>query len=172
MTIMQGQDIALLLQLSIHDGPQIFSKDLAANLCISPSEVSKAQKRCVESGLLYISGGEKRVNRSGLMEFLAHGLRYAFPAVRGSMVRGVPTGVAAEPLRSRFLEDRDPPAVWPYPDGKVRGIALIPLYAGAPKASLRDSKLYSALALADAIRGGRAREKNLAVELLREALHA
>lgn len=73
---------------------------------------------------------------------------------------------------SRFLEGKDPPAVWPYPDGNVRGIALVPLYAGAPKASLRDSKLYSSLALADAIRSGRAREKNLAVELLREALNA
>jgi hypothetical protein len=42
----------------------------------------------------------------------------------------------------------------------------------SPKASLGDSKLYSVLALADAIRSGRARERNLAVELLREVLNA
>jgi hypothetical protein len=169
---MQGQDIALLLQIAIQNEPLALSKDLAVSLCLSPSEVSKAQKRCIESGLLYITGGEKRVNRSGLMEFLAHGLRYAFPAVRGSMVRGIPTAVAAEPLKSRFLADNEPLAVWPYPEGKVRGIALAPLYAGAPKAAMGDSKLYSALALADAIRSGRTRERNLAVELLGKALNA
>src|ERR1700678_4074033 len=130
---MQGQDIAILLQLALHDDTPIPSKDLASILCISTSEVSKALRRCVDSGLLYVNGKERRVNRSGLMEFLAHGLRYAFPATRGSMVRGIPTSASAEPLNSRFLEDSDPPAVWPYAGGKVRGISLAPLYAGAPK---------------------------------------
>jgi DNA-binding MarR family transcriptional regulator len=169
---MQGQDIALLLKLAITGDPQVPSKTLAETLCISPSEVSKALKRCVDSGMLYISGSEKRVNRSALMEFLAHGLKYAFPAARGSLVRGVPTAAAAEPLKSRFLEDRDPPAVWPYAEGKVRGISLAPLYAGAPKAALRDPKFYSVLALSDAIRSGRIRERNMAVELLGKAINA
>lgn len=82
------------------------------------------------------------------------------------MVRGVPTAVAAEPLKSRFLEDKEPPPVWPYADGKVRGISLAPLYEGAPKAALRDRRFYEALALCDAIRSGRTRERNLAIELL------
>ena len=68
------------------------------------------------------------------------------------MIRGVPTGAAAEPLESRFLEDGDPPAVWPFAEGKVRGISLAPLYKGAPKAALRDPKFYGVLALCDAIR--------------------
>ena len=80
---MQGQDIALLLKLAIQDGPRLQSKDLAEGLCISPSEVSKALKRCVEADLLYIAGPEKRVNRSALMEFLFHGLKYVFPPRRG-----------------------------------------------------------------------------------------
>jgi hypothetical protein len=64
--------------------------------------------------------------------------------------RGIPTAAAAEPLKSRFLDDKEPPTVWPYSEGKVRGISLAPLYRGAPKASLRDSKFYSVLALCDA----------------------
>ena len=80
---MQGQDIALLLKLAIQDGPRPQSKDLAESLFISPSEVSKALKRCVEADLLYVAGPEKRVNRSALMEFLSHGLKYVFPAQKG-----------------------------------------------------------------------------------------
>ena len=62
-------------------------------------------------------------------------------------------------------------AVWPYAEGKVRGISLAPLYKGAPKAALQDPKLYGVLALCDAIRSGRAREGNLAVELLEKEIN-
>jgi Winged helix-turn-helix DNA-binding len=172
MNTMQGQDIALLLKLAIAEDSRPQSKDLAESLSISPSEVSKAMRRCVEAGLLYVSGTERRVNRSALFEFLSHGLRYAFPPARGPMVRGVPTSASAEPLKSRLVGDTDPPTVWPYAEGKVRGIALAPLYQGAPKAALRDPKFYSVLALSDAVRSGRARERNLAVELLKKEIHA
>ena len=169
---MQGQDIALLLKLALHDAPRVQSKDLAASLFISPSEVSKAMKRCVDANLLYVSGAEKRVNRSALMEFLTHGLKYVFPPVKGYLVRGMPTAAAAEPLKSRLLEDGEPPTVWPYAGGKVRGTSVAPLYKGAPKAALQDAGFYSVLALCDAIRGGRTRERNLAIELLEKELHA
>jgi hypothetical protein len=169
---MQGQDVALLLKLAIQNGPQVPSKNLAESLFISPSEVSKALKRCADSGLLHLSSGEKRVNRSALMEFLAHGLKYVFPPAKGPLVRGVPTAAAAEPLKSRLLEDGEPPAVWPYAAGKVRGMSLAPLYKGAPKAALLDPKFYSVLALCDAIRSGRTRERNLAVELLGKEISA
>jgi hypothetical protein len=106
------------------------------------------------------------------MEFLAHGLKYAFPPERGALARGVPTAAAAEPLKSRFIESNDPPTVWPYAQGKVRGISLAPLYKGAPEAALRDPKLHGVLALCDAIRSGRTRERNLAVELLEKQINA
>lgn len=97
---MQGQDIALLLKLATLNEPTIPSKELATSLFISPSEVSKSLKRCVEADLFYVSGLEKRVNGTALLEFLAHGLKYVFPLIRGSMVRGVPTAAATEPLKS------------------------------------------------------------------------
>jgi hypothetical protein len=88
------------------------------------------------------------------------------------MVRGIPTATATEPLKSLFLEDGEPPPVWPYANGTVRGTSFLPLYKGAPQAALLDGKLYELLALCDAIRGGRTRERSLAVELLGKALRA
>jgi hypothetical protein len=169
---MQGQDIALLLKLAVQRDPRIQSKSLAQSLFVSQSEVSKALRRCVDAGLLYVSGREKKVNRTALIEFLTHGLKYAFPPARGSMTRGVPTAAAAEPLKSRFLEANEPPEVWPYALGEIRGISLKPLYEGAPKAALHDPRFHTVLALCDAIRSGRTRERNLAVELLEKEIGA
>jgi len=169
---MLGQDIALLLKLCLLEGPKILSKKLAEELFLSSAEVSKSLKRCKEAGLLYRSDLEKRVNRSALLDFLAYGMRYVFPPKRGVLVRGLPTAAAVEPLKSRFVDDGEPPPVWPYPQGTVRGLSFSPLYKSAPKAALFDPALYELLALCDAIRSGRTRERVLAVELLRKALNA
>ena len=85
---------------------------------------------------------------------------------------GVPTAAAVEPLKSRLLDDGEPPLVWPYAEGKVRGISLAPIYKGAPKAALIDARFYGVLALIDVIRSGRARERNLAIDLLKKEIHA
>ena len=169
---MASLDVALLLKLAMQNEPLVPSKDLAESLFISSSEVSKSLKRSVESGLLHMVNGEKRVNRSALLEFLVHGFKYVFPPAKGSLVRGVRTATAAEPLKSRFLDSGDPPDVWPCAEGTVRGIAFVPLYKGAPKAALKDARFYGVLALCDAIRGGRTRERNLAIELLEKEFHA
>ncbi len=169
---MLGQDVALLLKICLLERPKILSKTLADELFLPPGEVSKSLNRCKESGLLYWSDLEKRVNRSALLDFLAYGMRYVFPPKRGTLVRGVPTAAAAAPLKSHFLDDDEPPPVWPYPEGSVRGLSFSPLYKNAPKAALLDSRLYELLALCDAIRSGRTRERVLAVELLRKALNA
>jgi hypothetical protein len=169
---MLGQDIAVLLKICLLKGPRILSKKLSDELFLSPADVSKSLNRCKDSGLLYWSDLEKRVNRSALLDFLAYGMRHVFPPKRGALARGVPTAAATEPLKSHFLDDVEPPPVWPYPEGTVRGLSFSPLYKGAPKAALLDSRLYELLALCDAIRGGRTRERVIAIELLRKALNA
>ncbi|MEG7523780.1 MAG: hypothetical protein M3H12_11860 [Chromatiales bacterium] len=45
-----------------------------------------------------------------------------------------------------------------------------PLYKSAPGAAKRDPALYELLVLVDAIRGGRARERELAIKELRARL--
>lgn len=54
------------------------------------------------------------------------------------------------------------PPVWPDPAGTVRGESFEPLHRAAPEAARRDPGLYELLALLDALRGGRARERKLA----------
>jgi hypothetical protein len=169
---MVGQDIALLLKICLLEGPKILSKRLAEELFLSPAEISNSLRRCKKSGLLYWSDLEKRVNRSALLDFLAYGMRHVFPATMGDLVRGVPTATAAEPLRSHFVDNGEPPPVWPYAEGTVRGLSFSPLYKGAAKAALLDPRLYELLALCDGIRSGRTRERTLAVDLLRKALNA
>ena len=104
--------------------------------------------------------------RKNLEEFLVHGVKYAFPPQRGGLTRGIPTGYAAPPLKKIISRTDDPPPVWPYPEGTVRGYEFAPLYRSVPKAVASDPHLYELLALVDAIRGGRARERELAIKEL------
>jgi hypothetical protein len=111
-----------------------------------------------------------RLNRSSLLEFLVHGIRYAFPAEIGPPTRGIPTSYAAPPLSRAIADAGDLPPVWPCPDGKVRGYSFVPLHKNVPKAALADERLYELLALVDALRNGRARERKLASQELTRRL--
>jgi len=110
------------------------------------------------------------VNVEGLLEFLVHGLKYTCPPVLGAIARGMPTAHAALPLRE--LVTSDEPIVWPDPEGELRGQTLQPLYPRVVLACRRDAELHAALALIDALRVGRARERRLAEQFLRETLGA
>jgi len=70
--------------------------------------------------------------------------------------------------REMFAESA--PLVWPHPEGQVRGESLEPLYPSAVDAALKDTKLYECLALVDALRVGRARERKLAIDFLTQSL--
>jgi hypothetical protein len=74
----------------------------------------------------------------------------------------VPTAYAAPPLSESIADAGDPPPVWPHPESAVRGQTLKPLHRAVPKAALRDPALYELLALIDALRDGRVRERQLA----------
>ena len=84
---------------------------------------------------------------------------YAFPAFRGEATRGTPTAYAAPPLSEQIAEGADLPPVWPDAEGKVRGLMLEPLHRAAPAAARKDPVLYELFALIDALRDGRARER-------------
>jgi len=172
---MKPQDIIIALKIqSLNDKaghapagrwPQ---RLLAEETGVSLSEVNMACRRLKESRLLTPDG---RVVGPFLLEFLVHGLKYVFPAEIGRTTRGMPTGYAAEPLRDLFLASaNEPPPVWPDADGTVRGLAMKPLYKSVPMAAKKDKTLYEYLALIDAIRAGRARERSMAIEILQKRL--
>lgn len=169
--ILKPQDVVVLLKLvSLGQEPWNFQR-LAMELSISQSEVHAGVRRAVAAGLMSdVASMSGRPVRAALLEFLVHGVKYAYPPERGEMTRGIATGYAAPPLNKVIVGSSDPPPVWPYVEGNVRGYALTPLYPSVPQAALRDSNLYELLALVDAIRDGRARERNLAAKELESRL--
>jgi hypothetical protein len=129
-------------------------------------------KRAQAARLVHGPELSNRPNLSALEEFLIHGIKYSFPAEHGTLSRGIPTSYAAEPLSRLIAPSDDPIPVWPYARGQRRGIALVPLYKMVPSAALKDPVLYEQLALIDAIRDGRPRERQLAERELIRILHA
>jgi DNA-binding transcriptional ArsR family regulator len=157
--------LLVALKLALHPG--LTFQKLADSLGLSVSAVHRSVTRAKAAGLLL---ADRQPNRPALREFVLHGVRYAFPAVRGGMTRGMPTAHAAPPLVDLIVQDNDPVPVWPDPQGEARGTSFKPLYRAAPKAARADAKLYECLSLIDALRGGRARERNLAKEHLTRLL--
>ena len=170
--VLKPQDVYVALKLAAAQSRRPPYARLAAELGMSASEVHACVKRAAASGLLHGMELQYRPNRTALEEFLVHGLKYAFPPERGVVSRGVPTSYAAEPLRSLVTGSSDMAPVWPYPEGAQRGIAFNPLYKTAPAAALRDRRFYEYLALADALREGRARERKIAERELHRRLYA
>ena len=161
---LKPQDILLLLKIISGDNPQWNQKPMAEALGLSQSEVSESVSRSKYSGLLDPNG--KTVMKLALLEFIQYGLRYVFPQQPGPMVRGVPTAHSASPLKEKIQSNEA--YVWPYGKGTVRGQSILPLYRSVPEAALKDEKLHELLALVDAIRVGRARERALAVVELKK----
>jgi DNA-binding Lrp family transcriptional regulator len=163
--VLKPQDIYVVLKIVAAKCRQPYAQ-LANELVMSSSEVHASVKRSQLAGLLHGSDLENRPNLSALEEFLVHGLKYAFPAERGQFTRGIPTSYAAEPLRSVIAQGSEPVPVWPFAQGKQRGVEFKPLYKTAARAALHDPGFYEYLALADALRDGRTRERKYAVEEL------
>lgn len=159
---LKPQDIMVILKLCSYERKRPPMSIVAADLNMSPSEIHAAIKRLQQARLLHGPEMQEKPNLSALEEFLLHGVKYAFPAEHGQLTRGVPTSFAAPPLNDEIASDDELPPVWPWREGETRGIALAPLYRTAPAVALRDPILYELLALVDAIRDGRARERKIA----------
>lgn len=161
---MKGQDILVLLKLAARGEQNWNYAGLASELGMSGSEVHASLKRCLKSGLY--NPDSRRENRLALLEFLTHGVRYVFPAQPGPIKAGLPTSYAAEPLSRRIQYDPREAPIMPLLHGPCRGPEIEPLYPSAPKAAQKDERLYRLIALVDALRSGRARERKIAGELL------
>lgn len=155
---MRPQDIVVLLAIVARGDRPWMMKDIAREACISPSEVTESLNRSYKAGL--IDKSKKKVMRHALLEFLTHGLRYVFPQEPGAIVRGVPTAFSAAPLDELIVSNEK--LVWPYAKGQERGQAVEPLYPSAVEAALSKPELHELLALVDALRVGRVRERELA----------
>ena len=157
-------DILILLKIVCQENKPWQQQNMANELFISQSEISKSIKRSQYAGLIDPAG--KKVMRQGLMDLLQYGIRYVFPQQPGPVIRGIPTAHSISPLNREIQSDEA--YVWPSAVGQVRGHGITPLYPSVVKAVQQDKQLHELLALVDALRVGRVRERNLAVDFLRQ----
>ena len=137
------------------------ARALAESVGISKTEVSASLRRSVDAGLARRDrhSGLPRANRSALLEFGEHCLRWVFPVRPGPLARGIATGFAAPVLADQVLSAGENPYVWPDARGKTTGQGIAPLYKSVPRAVRGDPDLYAMLALLDALRLGQPRER-------------
>ena len=161
--VMSPQDIVVLLKITTYGNSAWFQDQLSKSLHISQSEISKSLMRSKFAGLIDASG--KIVFKMALLEFLQYGIKYVFPERPGALVRGIPTAHSVMPLSQIIVSEEH--YVWPSGKGELRGQAVRPLYPSVVDAVQNDEKLHELLALVDALRVGRTREKEIAINELK-----
>ena len=165
--MLKGQDIVVLA--AIMDGRRQDESyaELAGRTCLSISEAHAAIKRLREASLV---GEARRIVKHNVLEFLVHGIRYAFPFRQsGGMAKGIPTSYAAPVADGAFAVAGTCP-VWRSQSGQIFGQAFEPLYDTAPSAAAKDRDLYDRLAVIDMLRGGRLRERRFAESKIAEMI--
>ncbi len=163
---LKPQDVVILLKIIALGEKPWFHHTLAEELGMSQSEVSQSLNRSRYAGLLDES--RKKVLKLAFVEFLLHGVAYAFPQKPAAIVRGLLTAHSAAPL-NKIIQSNEK-YVWAYAKGTERGQSIEPLYRTVVEASLKDIELYELLALVDAIRVGRVREKEIAKKELKKRI--
>ena len=165
--MLKPQDLYLTVALAVlhkrHEAATV--RDLAKLSGLSVAETHQGLRRAEAAHLL--QSGRRVPLASNVLEFLTHGVRYAFAAEWLPTTRGVATAVGAPGLGD-LIGQQAP--VWPYESGAATGPGLRPLYPSVPKAALADRDLYRALAAIDCVRVGRARERAVGLAVLNELL--
>jgi hypothetical protein len=169
--IAKSQDVVVALALASlnkeHQERLQYAR-LSEMLGMSNSEAFKATRRLIAAGLVEPSGW--RPLRVPLYNYLVYGVPRAFPGKLGGPTRGIPTAWAAPALTSLLPQGSDLPPVWPWRDGLARGYSVEPLFGSVPIAVENLPSLYETLALVDALRIGRARDREIAAETLKKLL--
>ncbi len=176
MVELKPLDVVLAVMASALEPGEWTIAAMAGELGVSSSQAFRSAQQAAAVGFLNTERDGRRVayrvHRAALLEFLTHGVRYAFVPARGRLTRGIPTAHGAPILASHFRPTDDAVPVWPHPDGTVRGESLEPLHRCVPAAALHHARFYDAMALVDALRVGRARDRAIAAELLPRSLGA
>jgi hypothetical protein len=166
--MVKSPDIYVLSGLLVNEDKWSY-RSLADRLCVAHSMVQRALSRAGAAGLY--STEMRVVHLPHFEEFATRALRFVAPMPLGPLVAGVPAAWAAEPMAAKIHSfGEDPPPVWPYAKGGVRGQAIEPLHSAAPKAIEDWPQLGEALAIIDSLRTGDRRVRRAAEELLSRML--
>lgn len=163
---MRPQDLVILIKIALNKEGNLQIKDLAKDLYISPSEVSKSLKRSEFAGLYLPT--QKKVMRQALMEIIQYAVKYIYPTIPGYMTNGIPTAISHPYMTAKF--EPNIKYVWQDNNAMERGLAVTPLYDGAINAAKHDEDLYLVLALIDVLRIGKNREKDISIQMLKTKL--
>ncbi len=168
---LKPQDLLVLFKAAANPQQRWTYAALGESLSMSASEAHASVKRAAVAGLVVVRGrGDWSPVRKALLEFAVHGVRYVWPAQIGPVKRGVPTSIGIDPLAGLMQATPGEAPVWAHANGGAKGPSLSPLYRTVPQAALADPALHRLLALQDALRAGRVRERALAAGLLEQAL--
>lgn len=163
--IKRGLQAGLLVQ-----NYEALAPEVAALMVHEPAAIYRVARRKRVSREDAPVDNPVRPNARQLAEFALHGAKYAFAADKTPLTIGVPTSHSAPAFAGVFAPGSED-YVWPHPNGIVRGIGIEPLHPSVPFAAMRDPSLYEMLALFDALRVGRARERGIAVERLQALIN-
>ncbi len=159
-------DIVVGLKAHLWAGTQPWSFErLARSLGITASQAHTSLRRLETAGLYRPASRSLRTHAFGL--FAEHGIPHVFPAEVGERTVGMPTAHAAPPLCDLLVSVEA--YIWPSEVG-IEGRAVVPLHPGVPAAAAADAALYRALALLDALRVGRVRDRRLGSDELSRLL--
>lgn len=166
--MVKDSDIYVLSGLLAHDGSWSY-RSLAELLHVPHPVVQRALERA-KGADLYVAG-RREVHLPHFEEFALHAIRFVAPGRLSALVPGVPAAWAAEPMASAIRSSGDePPPVWPFAQGRIRGQGVEPLHSAAPEAAAEWPELGEVLALLDSLRAGDARVRQVAGDLLSEKL--
>lgn len=169
--IAKSQDVVVALALRVLERRNqefLGYAELSRLLCISASETYKSTRRLIASRLVIFDTVKPILGP--LYDYVVYGVPHAFPGSFGGPSRGIATAWAAEPLVKTFPQGNDLPPVWPWAEGKVRGYSVEPLFPSVPQAVQNLPSLYPMLALVDALRIGRSRDRAIARDELERSL--
>lgn len=166
---LKPQDVVILLYLLYlkKKGPWKYA-ELAEELKMSSSEVFEAIKRATACDLF--DPLTKKPKRKALSEFIESGLRYVFPTKPGEVCQGLPTAHSADPLSKLIISESSDTYVWPSKEGMAEGFKIEPLYKSVPIVAKKSPELYELFALIDALRVGKAREREIAKKEIQERI--
>ena len=166
--MVKDSDVYVLGGLLTHDGAWSY-RSLAGRLRVPHPVVQRALERTKSADLYSVD--RRAVHLPHFEEFALYALRFVAPARLGALTPGVPAAWAAEPMASAIRSSGDePPPVWPYAHGQVRGQAIGPLHPAAPEAIENWPELGEVLALLDSLRAGDARVRKVAGDFLSKML--
>jgi hypothetical protein len=167
MANLQSQDIVLAVYLIADNEPWTFAQ-VSEVMGISSSQVHLAWGRLVNSDLA--DREYKRPLRKNLLEFLCHGVKYSFPATQRGIGKGMVTGLSHPIVKRKLRASTDIQYVWESPKGKEKGVIVDPIHKSAVNVAQASTLAYQIFATLDSIRLGKARERQIATDIMKDLL--